>query len=201
MLISLEGLDGSGKSTVMNALTDKYPNAVTTREPSELTYGQLVRERLSDESSNELIDFYLFMCDRVHHIEERVKPGVEEGRLVISDRYADSTRAYQPVALTRENSLFDSEWEAKYFIEQSMRPWNYEPDLTLYIDISVDTAVERTEGDEKYEKRDFLRKVRQNYEALCDSNQRIVRIDGEQSEDEVATSALGKVDVASPDRL
>jgi len=201
MLISLEGLDGSGKSTVMNALTDKYPNAVTTREPSELTYGQLVRERLSDESSNELIDFYLFMCDRVHHIEERVKPGVEEGRLVISDRYADSTRAYQPVALTRENALFDSEWEAKYFIEQSMRPWSYEPDLTLYIDISVDTALKRTEGDEKYEKRDFLRKVRQNYEALCDSNQRIVRIDGEQSEDEVATSALGKVDVASPDRL
>jgi dTMP kinase len=201
MLISLEGLDGSGKSTVMNAITDKYPNAVTTREPSELTYGQLVRERLSDESSNELIDFYLFMCDRVHHIEERVKPGVEEGRLVISDRYADSTRAYQPVALTRENSLFDSEWEAKYFIEQSMRPWSYEPDLTLYIDISVDTALKRTKGDEKYEKRDFLRKVRQNYEALCDSNQRIVRIDGEQSEDEVATSALGKVDVASPDRL
>jgi len=201
MLISLEGLDGSGKSTVMNAITDKYPNAVTTREPSELTYGQLVRERLSDESSNELIDFYLFMCDRAHHIEERVKPGVEEGRLVISDRYADSTRAYQPVALTRENALFDSEWEAKYFIEQSMRPWSYEPDLTLYIDISVDTAVERTEGHEKYEKRDFLRKVRQNYEALCDSNQRIVRIDGEQSEDEVATSALGKVDVASPDRL
>lgn len=201
MFVNVEGLDGSGKSTVLDGITDEYSNVVTTREPSDLKYGQMVRERLADESSNEIIDFYLFMCDRIHHIEERVKPGVKEGRLVVSDRYADSTRAYQPVALTGENKPFQSEWEAKYFIEQSMEPWNYEPDLTLYIDISVDTAIERAAGDEKYEKREFLTKVRDNYEALCESNERIIRIDGERSREEVATSALGKLNVAAPDRL
>lgn len=201
MFVSLEGMDGSGKSTVLDAITDEYPNVVTTREPSDLKYGQMVRERLSDESSNGLIDFYLFMCDRINHIEERVKPGVEQGRLVVSDRYADSTRAYQPVALTGEDKYFQSEWEAKYFIEQSMEPWNYKPDLTLYIDISVDAAIERAAGDEKYEKREFLTKVSDNYKALCESKERIVRIDGERPKEEVVASALDKLNAAALDRI
>lgn len=191
--ISIEGLDGAGGTTLVEEIGERYPNAVTTFEPSDLEYGQLVRTNLSDEDTNELINFYLFMCDRIHHIEERVKPSVEEGRLVISDRYVDSTRAYQPVALSGEGAPFDSEWEAKYFIEQSIQPWNYKPDLTLYIDISVDTAIERAAGDEKYEKRDFLTDVRENYEALCESSEHIVRINGELPKEEVATSAFGKL--------
>jgi len=199
--ITVESLDGAGGTTLVRSIADKHPNVVTTCEPSDLRYGQMLRERLSDESSNEIIDFYLFMCDRIDHIERRVKPGVEQGKLVVSDRYADSTRAYQPVALTGDGALFDSEWEAKYFIERSMDPWNYEPDLTLYIDISVDTAIERGAGDEKYENRKFLSQVRDNYEALCDSMDRIVRIDGEQPMEDVEASALGKIDIAEPDKL
>lgn len=201
MFVTTEGLDGSGKSTVLNAITDEYPKAVTSREPSDLEYGQMVRERLSQPDSDPIIDFFLFMCDRKNHIEERIRPGVEEGRLVISDRYSDSTRAYQPVALTGEGCPFDSKWEAKYFIEYSMRPWNLEPDLTLYIDISVDTAIDRAAGDEKYEKRSFLSNVKDNYDALAEQKDRIVRVDGEQSKEDVATSALGKLNVASPSRL
>lgn len=200
MFVTIEGLDGSGKSTVLDAITSEYPGAVTTSEPSDLEYGQLVRRNLS-EDTDPLVDFYLFMADRRDHIYQRVKPADEAGKLVVSDRYADSTRAYQPVALSGEGKPFDSPWEAKLFIEQTFSYWNYEPDLTLYIDISVDTALERAAGDEKYEKRQFLTKVKENYDALCDTTERIVRIDGEQSKDEVRTAALGKLDVVAPDRL
>jgi dTMP kinase len=198
---SVEGLDGAGGTTLVDTISDEYPSCVTTCEPSDRKYGSMVRERLSDNQSNELIDFYLFMSDRIDHIENRIKPADNSGKLVVSDRYADSTRAYQPVALTGENKPFDSLWEAKMFIERNMSHWNYEPDLTLYVDISVDTAIKRAAGDEKYENREFLEQVKQNYDAICENNERVVRIDGEQSKEAVAKSALGKIDVAAPDRL
>jgi dTMP kinase len=201
MFVTIEGLDGSGKSTVLDAITDKYPGAVTTSEPSDLEYGQLIRRNLSDEESDGLVDFYLFMADRRDHIEQRVRPADEAGKLVVSDRYADSTRAYQPVALSGEGKPFDSPWEAKLFIEQTFSYWNYEPDLTLYIDISVDTALERADQEEKYEKREFLEQVKENYDALADTTDRIVRIDGEQSKEDVRWAAVSKLDVVAPDRL
>lgn len=200
MFTTIEGLDGSGKSTVLEAITERYPDTVTTSEPSELWTGKQVRRCLSDESIDPLTDFYFFMGDRVHHIENTVRPAADEGKLVVSDRYADSTRAYQPVGLA-QSEHFDSQTTAKIFIEQAMKPWDYEPDLTFYIDISVDTAMERCEGDEKYEKREFLEKVKQNYEALVEANERMVRIDGERSKEEVRASALGKLDLPAPDRI
>lgn len=203
MFVSLEGLDGSGKSTVLDAITEKYPGAITTSEPSDLEYGKLVRRNLSDENSDPLVDFYLFMADRVDHINERVIDADQSGKLVVSDRYADSTRAYQPVALAGESDdkPFESSWQAKMFIEQTFAYWNYEPDLTLYIDISVDTALRRAEGSEKYEKREFLEQVKANYDALADTTDRIVRVDGEQSKEEVRWDAVSKIDVVAPDRL
>lgn len=201
MFVTIEGLDGSGKSSVLEAITKQYPSVVTTSEPSDLEYGQLVRRNLSDETSDPLIDFYLFMADRRDHIEDRIKPADNSGKLVVSDRYADSTRAYQPVALSGDDAPFDSPWEAKLLIEQTMQPWNYEPDLTLYIDVSVDTAIERAEGSEKYEQREFLEQVKDNYDALADARDRIVRIDGEQSEEAMKAAALAKIDVPEPDKL
>lgn len=192
--IVIEGLDGSGGTTLVETLDTEYPDTVTTAEPTTREYGQLVRRNLSDESSDPLIDFYLFMADRRDHIADLIVPADNSGKLVISDRYADSTRAYQPIALAGEDGPFNSSWEAKMFIEQTMARWNYEPDLTLYIDISVDTALERASGDEKYEKRQFLEQVKDNYDALADTNERIVRIDGDQSKEAVATEAINKIE-------
>lgn len=201
MFVTIEGLDGSGKSTVIDAITDEYPNAVTTREPSELWTGKQVRRCLSDETTDPLTDFYFFMGDRVNHIEEEVRPAAESGRLVVSDRYADSTRVYQPVALA-ESDHFDSQTMAKIFIEQTMAPWDYDPDITIYLDISVDTALERADQDEKYEKREFLTKVKQNYDALVEAERdRFIVIDGEQSKQEVAQAAMGRLDLPPLDRI
>jgi dTMP kinase len=185
--ITIEGLDGAGKDTALDAIRACYPDATFTSEPSDLDTGKLVRRCLSDEETPPLMDFYLFMADRVNHIEQRVRPVDESGGLVVSGRYADSTRAYQPVAL-EEAGVFNGQWAAKDFIEKTMHPWNYAPDATLYLDISVDTAIERASGDEKYEQRDFLEKVRANYEGIANSNahgDRIIRIDAEQPKEEV----------------
>lgn len=193
MFVTVEGLDGSGKSTIVDAITDRYENAVTTAEPSELWTGKQVRHCLSDESMDPLTDFYFFMGDRVEHIEKEVKPHDQNGGLVVSDRYADSTRVYQPVALGASDH-FDSQIAAKLFIEETMAPWDYEPDTTIYLDISVDTAIERCDETEKYEKREFLEKVKDNYDALVASEpERFTVIDGEQSRERVAQEALDRI--------
>jgi dTMP kinase len=200
-LITLEGLDGSGTTTALESIKRRYPSAVTTTEPTDRRYGQLLRENLADDESNELVNFYLFMADRVDHIESVIEPADTDNKLVVCDRYSDSTRVYQPVSLTGDDKPFDSQWHAKHFIEKSLAPWDYEPDLTLYLDVSVDTAIERSDGSHTYEEREFLEQVRQNYEALVESNDRIVRIDAERPMDQVERSVLGKIGVISPDRL
>lgn len=191
--VTIEGLDGAGKDTALGAIEDAYPDAMFTSEPSDFDTGKMVRSRLSDEDSHPVEDFYLFMADRVHHIEERVRPVDESGGLVVSGRYADSTRVYQPVAMVNAG-VFESQWEAKNFIEHTMRPWDYEPDMTLYLDISVETALERAAGDEKYEKRQFLESVQDNYKALVKENEdRFVVIDAEQSREEVRQRVIEEV--------
>ena len=193
-LVTVEGLDGAGGTTLVKEIEEEYPDVVTTREPSELEYGQLVRERLSQEDSNEMIDFYLFMADRISHINDIIKPAEREGNIVVSDRYSDSTRAYQPVALTGKESPFDSIWNAKHYIQYVMTPWEYEPHLTIYIDISVETALQRCDESEKYEKRQFLEQVHENYKGLVQAEERIVAIDGEQPPEDVAESAIDVIE-------
>jgi dTMP kinase len=191
--VTIEGLDGAGKSLVLDAIESEYPDATFTSEPSDFQTGKLLRQHLSDEESPALSDFYLFMADRVNHIENRVRPLAENGHLVVSGRYADSTRAYQPVALVNDG-VFRSESGAKLFIEEMMDAWDYEPDLTIYLDISVDTAVERASGEEKYEKRQFLKDVRANYrEVIQDFPERVRVVNAEQRPGQVRHEVLSLI--------
>lgn len=182
LFVTVEGIDGSGKSTVVEAINEEFPDVVNTQEPSELWTGKAVRRALANDTGDvdPLATFYLFMADRVHHVREEIEPGLEQGRLVVSDRYADSTRAYQPWALQ------DSVRKPEKFINSTMSPWDFEPDLTIYLDVSVETAMERLEGGEIYEKEDFLSRVSTNYSRLAKRNShRWNRVDAEQSEEAV----------------
>lgn len=191
--LTVEGLDGSGGTTLVNRLGSEFKQTVTTKEPSELWTGGVVRRCLQDDTVDPLADFYFFMGDRVQHIEETIKPMDKQGFTVASDRYADSTRAYQPVALAKSDH-FVSQTAAKLFIEQTMVPWVYEPDLTVYIDVSVDTALDRCNESEKYEKREFLTEVKKNYTALVAAEEeRFIVIDGEQSKEDVANEAIEQI--------
>lgn len=192
-LISCEGIDGSGKDTVATAIGEKYPDATITSEPTDMWTGRKLRDVLSDERHPPLMDFYMFLVDRANHIENVIRPLDEAGQLVVSNRYADSTRAYQPVALV-ESGVFESQWLAKDFIEKAMRPLLYEPDLTIYLDISVETALDRADCDEKYETRETLQRVRANYEALAETKDRIVRVNAEREKEAVCDDVLHHID-------
>lgn len=188
MFISLEGIDGAGKSTVAEAIAEELPGEVMlTSEPTDNWTGRQVRRALSS-STPEFVDFFLFMADRTNHIENLIRPVDESGGLVISDRYADSTYAYQSV------QLGDSLDNPIQWMKTVMAPWNYEPDITIFIDISVNTALERADGEEKYETRDMLEQVQENYYDLLNAEQeRFIVVDGEQPQADVIDEVVGIV--------
>lgn len=186
-LVTVEGIDASGKSTLATGL-NREMDIETTTEPSSLYTGKWLRKMLEDESSDPLSDFFMFMADRQAHIKQVIEPALGDGDIVVSDRYADSTRAYQPIML---EDYFD--WPM-VFIDSTMDTWSLEPDLTIYLDISVDTSMERLgrkDKNDKYEKRETIEKVQENYEKLAKLNSdRFVRIDGEQPKEDVLEEAI-----------
>ena len=182
--ITVSGIDNSGKTTLIPAIEDIVQQngctATTTSEPSPTWTGEAVRKSIhGDTSEHPITTFFLFMADRNKHIQETILPALERGEVVVSDRFADSTRAYQPIAL--EDAVSDPD----ALIDDAMAEWSIEPDLTLYIDITVDESIARGGGDDVYENREFLERVQDNYEAINDENKRVVRIDGMQPQNEV----------------
>lgn len=190
-LITVEGIDGAGKTTVVNTIEDNVDNTVTTKEPSDLWTGEQVYRAISSDSETPATtDFFLFMADRMNHIENLIRPALREGKTVVSDRYADSSRAYQEIAMREEIPL------SKHYIEEVMEPWNIKPDTTIYLDITPETAIRRADGGDKYEKKEFLQKVRANYERIiAEDPRRFIRIDGEMPKDEVKNEVLKIIDV------
>lgn len=175
-LVAVEGIDGAGKSTLVEALDDIDFDAevVTTKEPTAFRTGEWVYESLSDESASAVEDFMLFCADRRRHVDW-IEDQLEKGKVVITDRYADSTRAYQTHRVADETGM--SYDEARYWMGVIFEPWNLEPDLVLYIDIPVDVAVDRCDMDDKYEKRENLEKVKKAYDEMfsnCDPSCRVI---------------------------
>lgn len=195
-LIAVEGIDGAGKSTVVEAIEEWGAEAdvevVTTREPTDLWTGEQVYRALGDDDTPPLADFHLFVADRVKHVEQRIAPALARGAIVVTDRYADSTRAYQTHRIAEQMRL--SYEEAREWMEAVFYPWNIVPDCTIYIDISVDTAVERCEMGDKYEERENLERVKEAYDEMYADRDASVRIiDGEREESTVAKKAVNAV--------
>jgi dTMP kinase len=186
LFVTLEGIDGSGKTTAADAIEREFKSVVRTQEPSDLWTGKQVRRAISNDSdTHPLTTFFLFMADRTYHINERITPALDRDMMVVSDRYSDSTLAYQPVAL--EDHINDP----KAWMELVMEQWNLEPDLTIYLDVSVDTAIERSAGDEEYEDREFLRQVKMNYGQIREMfSHRYEVVDGDQPIEDVRAEVV-----------
>lgn len=187
MFITVEGIDGSGKSTVIEAiqndLEDVNCSVTTTREPSPHWTGPAVRQAIDDDQSHPLSDLHFFIGDRAYHIKHTIMPALQRDDIVISDRYSDSTRAYQ-----QENISAYVE-EPLGHINTMLSDWHLEPDLTLLLDVPAEVGVERATDDDKYEVPDFLMSVRKNYLALAEEHERIRVIDATQPEDRVKNIA------------
>ncbi|WP_122089096.1 dTMP kinase [Halalkalicoccus subterraneus] len=180
MLVTLEGLDGSGKTTVHEALRDTYPDAVFTREPTGSWYGEAVSRSIADDDADPLAELFLYTADHADHLSRTVRPALDAGELVISDRYSDSRYAYQGAAL---DGIIDRPME---YVRGVHSPFTRPPDLTLYLDVDPETGAKRSGATNKFEQSDYLERVQGNYERLVKAEPgRFVRIDAHRSPEAV----------------
>jgi dTMP kinase len=185
LLITLEGIDGSGKSTLHQALqellTDLDP--VLTREPGATWVGESVRRAIA-EQIDPVTEATLFVADHAAHLAKIIRPALAEGKLVISDRYSDSRYAYQAVTLT--GVIPDpEEW-----LRAMHNGWSIVPAKTFLCILPVDEALARLKPQsarEHFENRDVLEKVQQNYLSFARAEpSRFVIIDAMKEKDEIA---------------
>lgn len=187
MLVTLEGIDGSGKTTAWNALRGEFEGTFT-REPTDSWYGDAVRRSIEDDDANPLAELFLYTADHADHLTRVVRPALARDELVVSDRYADSRYAYQAT------SLADTLDDPLAFIRDVHEPWTRTPDATLYFDVDAETGAERAGATNKFEQVTFLKSVRENYErVLSEDPHRFIRIDATRTKDVVIAEAIEAV--------
>ena len=169
--ITFEGIDGSGKSTQLrllgNFLRANGCDALLTREPGGTALGVRLRAALLDamEEVDPLTELLVFAADRAQHVRRVLRPALKAGKVVISDRYADATVAYQGAGRGFSPELISQ-------IVQ-LATDGLKPDLTLLFDLSIDESINRTSrrtsgrssGRDRLdiEKADFHARVRDAY--------------------------------------
>jgi len=177
--ITLEGIEGSGKSTnleVIKAVLDQYKiDYVITREPGGGPLGPQLRELLldKDQSISPSVEMLLMMSDRKDHVDNLINPYLDKGIWVISDRYLDSTIAYQGGGRQLDIKLIDS---------LSFELGLPTPDLTLLFDLPVEIALQRAEKRSELDRferepKDFHSRIRESYIELASKNNRIKTVD------------------------
>ena len=189
MLITLEGIDGSGKTTVAEALQDTLPEAVFTREPTDSWYGEAVERSIRDDGADPMAELFLYTADHADHLSRVVRPALESGKVVVSDRYSDSRYAYQGATL---DGVVRRPVE---YVRGIHEPFTRKPDKTLYFDVSPETGAERAGATNKFETAGYLAEVQANYERLIEAEpDRFVRIDGTRPPEAVVAAAEAAVE-------
>ncbi len=184
--ICIEGLDGCGKTTQAKLLVRKLKSgydAVYTAEPSCGKIGSFIKEHyLHVENRGSIfVEALLFAADRLEHIEIEVAPALDEGKLVVSDRYVYSSLAYQGAA------GLDLNW-----IER-LNAYARRPDFAILIDVEPETVVQRLKPRRSVmENLTTQRKVREVYLRFVEKGE-LFRIDGNKSREEVATEIQSAV--------
>jgi dTMP kinase len=186
VFICIEGLDGSGKTTQAQILTERLSrshNAVYTAEPSHGSAGTFIREfcLYNEKRLPTAAEALLFAADRVEHVENEIKPALAEGKLVICDRYIYSSLAYQGSAGL---SLV---WIKK------INSYALQPDFAVFIDVPPELVLERLQRKKSVmEILETQRKVRDVYLHFVKTGA-LVLIDGDRPVGEVADALLNKV--------
>lgn len=180
--ITFEGIEGSGKSTQSKKLHEFFleqgVDSILTREPGGTKTSEKIRAILIDENLDKLeakTELFLNFAARLEHVEKLIKPALKQNKIVISDRFFDSTYAYQGSAFGLDGTLIDD--------VRKMTIGDFAPDITFLIDVPVETAFERIANrsdNNRYEKlgSEFHQKVRTGFLQLAKQNPRIKVIDG-----------------------
>jgi dTMP kinase len=196
MLITIEGIDGSGKSSVAKQvaqLLGAHKQVILTKEPGSTELGKQLRTLLQERTFgvSAQAEFLLFAADRAQHMKEVVIPALEEGKIVLSDRMADSSLAYQGYGRGVEH-----EWI------KAINTWamdGYEPDLTLYLQIDYQTAArrlrQRRETATVFEQEEalFFERVIQGFETMYRERSTVRTLDATASIEQVSRAAYQEI--------
>jgi dTMP kinase len=181
LFLTFEGIDGCGKSTQLNLLAEYFRSrgreVVTTREPGGTALAEAIRNYLlhTEQPLSKRAELLLFGAARAQHVEEVIRPALENGAIVLSDRFMDSSVAYQGSGLNLDMA----------FIKQmnAFAIASAEPVLTLVFDVDVATAQQRrraVRGEDRIEARglEFQEKVRWGFMQIArDEPERVVIVD------------------------
>jgi len=191
MFITFEGSDGCGKSTQIALLAEFLRQAgyplLLTREPGGTPIGEQIRTILSDLKNTAMekrTEILLFQAARAQHVEQLITPHLQQGGLVLCDRYADSTLAYQGYGY----QLFDLD-NLRALI--NFATGGLQPDLTLLLDLSVEEGLRRRANGGEWNRLDtyqleFYQRVRAGYQAMVQAEpERWVIIDAAQPPNQV----------------
>jgi dTMP kinase len=196
MFITFEGPDGSGKTTQSKLLYAELQrqgrDALWTCEPGGTESGQKIRALLLDDSSIQLAplaELFLFAADRAQHVEEVIRPALAQGKIVICDRYIDSTTAYQA-----GGRGFSADFIARLNQDSA---GGLLPNITFLIDILSEIGLQRatnTKADKfEQESLDFHRRVRKTYLHIAENDQRFCILDGNRAKEAIFADILAAV--------
>jgi dTMP kinase len=196
-LITVEGIDGAGKSSVVaqlgNLLGAAGKTIVTTKEPGGSKLGMVLRQMVQYQEIPlaPRAEYLLFAADRAQHFHEVVIPALQNGALVISDRMNDSSLAYQGFGRGHDLTMI------KIINQWTMH--GVEPDLTIYLKIPVSIAYARMQerGAQKTvfesEKREFLERVARGFDQIFATRSNVITIDATQTQEKVVQEIYERV--------
>jgi dTMP kinase len=205
MFITLEGIEGSGKTTQAKHIVDYFNSkdipCLLTREPGGTIIGKQIRSIVLDPASCDMdstTELLLYVADRIQHINELIRPALAEGKVVICDRYADATVAYQGFARGLDIDLIEQ--LHKLVINKIM------PDMTLLFDMRPEDGLirawkqinngSRMQDETRFEKEKLLfhQNVRAGYLSLAARDKkRFVIIDAAKTEYEVKNAIINAI--------
>ncbi len=184
LLVAIEGIDGAGKTTlakgIVYSLRTRGLQADYTMEPTRELIGNLIRS-LPEEYRDGRIEALLYAADRLYHYQTYIKPRLENGIIVVVDRYIHSSIAYQGALGAPIDWIKTLNNQVKY------------PDIAFYVDVSVDVALSRISNSGRrktfYERKELLNKVRKIYLDLVKIGE-LILLDGTMGADELVNKAL-----------
>lgn len=192
LFIVFEGGEGTGKTTAIDAIYDwiigNKLNCIKTREPGGIKISEQIRQVILDKENKSMdarTEALLYAAARRQHLVEKVIPALEEGAIVLCDRFIDSSLAYQGYA--RNLGIEEVMNINKFAIEE------YMPDISILFDLDPKIGLERINKNTcreinrlDLEKLDFHEKVRKGYDTVYENNKnRIVKIDASKSKENV----------------
>jgi len=185
LLVAIEGIDGSGKSSLANALEksllENNLEVLLTKEPGDTELGRQLRVFLHENKEHicDQAEYLLFAADRAQHFETVIIPALEKKKVIISDRLADSSLAYQGYGRGLDLDMI------KQINRWAMR--NIEPDIVFYIKLDLKTALSRiTQRGAKLtsfeaEAEHFFKRVSDGFDTIFKNRSHVVFLDGKNS--------------------